>query len=168
MPIPSLDDLMSMQISGFSNELMPLGRYSGVITNIEVRSGKKGAYLNIEWTCHDEDYRGRKVWRNSSFSEKAIGMPGGIAELVQSTKPEIPKGTSPSDLPAALATACQSAPLDVEIDYEPRWKDGGPMIDPTTGEPVMRESIVAFYEPPEEFVKSIANEAAGVDDELPF
>ncbi len=78
MPIPSLDDLMTMEIGSWSNDVMPLGKYSGVITNIEVRSGAKGPYLNIEVTCHDDDYTGRKVWRNSSFSEKALGAPAGI------------------------------------------------------------------------------------------
>jgi hypothetical protein len=159
---------MTMEVSGWSGELMPLGRYSGVITNIEVRNGKKGPYLNIEWTSHDEDFSGRKVWRNSSFSEKAIGMPAGIAELVQATKPDIPKGTSPDALPGALATVLQSAAIDVEIDHEQRWKDGAPLFDAATGEPILRESIVAFYEAPEAFVESVANEAAGIDDELPF
>lgn len=168
MALPSLDDLMSADISGWSGELIPEGDYNAVITNVEVRSGGKGPYLNIEATIHDEEYRGRKVWRNSSFSEKALYMPGGVAQLVQAVKPEVPKDISPEDIPSALAQAIQSQPVGVTVQHEDRWKDGGPVINPSTGETEQREVIGAFFEPSAEFVDSFEKESAGVDDELPF
>jgi hypothetical protein len=166
--LPTLDELMAMDVAEWSGELVPFGLYNGVITNVEVRDGQKGPYLNLEVTLHDDEYAGRKVWRNSSFSEKALAAPAGIAELVQATKPDIAAGTSPEDIPGAIAQAILGSAVGIEVDHEQRWKSGAPMVDASTGEPVMRETIKAFFQPTDEFVESVEKQSAGMDDDLPF
>lgn len=177
MSIPTIDDLMSATVSELTEyTLLEAGDYYGVITDVESRPGKKAPYLNVEVTIHqaatDEDGEqtghGRKVWRNVSFSEKAITMPGGVANLVQVTKPDI-KNASADDLPGAIAVAIQASPIGVTVGHEQAWdgKAGKPKVD-ENGNPVMRESIDSFFEAPESFIDSFEAESIGVDNELPF
>lgn len=162
---------MTMEVGSY--ELVPVGLYLGVITNVEVRDGKKGPYLNLEVTIHQdsdgsEEHQGQRAWRVASFSEKALAMPGGVAELVQVTKPDIPEGTDPDDLPNVLATLVQGEPVGFEIEHTQRFKNGKPQFDLTTGEPVLKEDVAYFFVPPTEFADNLELEAQGHDSELPF
>ena len=173
MSIPTLEQLMSASISELAEwELLATGPYFGVITNVEARDGAKAAYLNVEVTLHqtkdgDETMKGRRVWRNVSFSEKAINMPGGLAQLVQSTKPEGLDGIAPEQLPAALAQAVTSSPVGIDLGHEQGWKDGGPQVD-EKGNPVMREAVDGFFAPDDSFGAGIEAESNGNDADLPF
>ena len=173
MSLPTLDDLLGAEVStGF--ETLPRGIYNGVITDVEVRKGGKGPYLNIECTVHSESEtgdtskRGSKVWRIASFSEKALTMPGGVANVVQVAKPEIEPGTEPGELPAVLATALVSSPVKFEVDHEQREDGNGNLKTNADGTPAMRAIINYFEECDEDFLASFEAEAAGVDDDLPF
>lgn len=172
MSIPTLDQLMTTSISELAEwDLLDVGPYFGVITNTEARKGPKGPYVNIEVTLHqnaagDETMKGRRVWRNVSFSDKAIGMPGGLAQLVQATQPNIPDGAD-SDLPSALAQVLTGEAVGVELGHEQGWKNGGPQVD-EQGNPVYREAIDGFFQAPESFSDGIEAEANGNDLDLPF
>ena len=166
MSLPSLEELLGAEVStGY--DLVPIGEYDAVITGCEVRKGAKGPYLNVEATLHDEGVRGRKVWRIASFSEKALNMPGGVANIVQSTQPDIDPGISPDELPAALAAAVLSSPVRVTVEHDQIKRNGALQFLPD-GSPEMRAQIKTFDAPSEEFLKTIENEIAGVDDDLPF
>lgn len=177
MSIPTIEDLLHTTVSGAGDySLLEPGDYYGVITNAESRPGKKAPYINVEVTIYqaatdtdgEETGRGRKIWRNVSFSEKAIGMPGGPANLVQATKPNV-SNTNPADIPGAIASAIQGSPVGVNISHEQAWdgKVGAPKVD-ETGNPVMRETIDLFFEAPESFVEAFEAEANGIDTDLPF
>ncbi|KKL49150.1 hypothetical protein LCGC14_2318370, partial [marine sediment metagenome] len=161
MSIPTIEQLMAASITELGDyELLEIGPYLGVITNTEVRQGPKGAYLNVETTLHkpaesdDETCKGRKAWRNVSFSEKALTMPGGLAQLVQATSPAIPENTKVEDLPETLATVIMGETIGVELDHEQGWKNGGPHVD-EHGNPVMRNCVVSFFAADDSFAKSI-------------
>ncbi len=161
---------MTTEIAAGYGAPVPLGWYDGVITDIEVRQGPKGAYLNIEVTIHDEEYAGRKVWRNSSFSEKALFMPGGPAQLIQATKPDIPKDTAPDKIPYAVALAATHSPVKFEVDHEQVVKNGVAQVDPD-GEPVLRATVKQFAEAEAAFADKIEAEVSGDTakaDGLPF
>lgn len=166
MSLPSLADLLGAEVStGFA--VVPIGIYDGVITNCEVRKGAKGAYLSVEVTLHNEGVRGSKVWRIASFSEKALNMPGGVANIVQTVQPDIDPDTSPEELPSVLAAAIISSPVSVEVDHDQIKREGKLQYKPD-GSPEMRATIATFSVPTPEFIKTIENEIAGVDDDLPF
>lgn len=171
MSIPSIEQLMSGEVSGGGAYTpLPIGTYNAVITNCEVRQGPKGPYLNLEATIHDDDYRGRKVWRNSSFSEKAVFMPGGPANLVQSTQLDVPQGTEPAQLPYAVASAIVGEPVTVEVDHEQVMRGGEYQVNPD-GSPELRATIKAFSSPDEAFAASIDTAEAAVQSgssDLPF
>lgn len=173
MSLPTLADLLGAEVStGF--EPVPRGIYNGVITEIEVRKGGKGPYLNLTLTVHshaetgETDQRGRKAWRIASFSEKALKMPGGVANVVQVVEPEIDPDTDPGAMPAALATALLSAPVKFEIDHEQKQDGNGNLKTNSDGSPAMREVVNYFEKCDEEFIESFEAEAAGLDDDLPF
>lgn len=167
MSLPSLADLLGAEVASGGFDLLPVGEYNGVITGAEVRKGAKGPYLNLEVTVHDEGVRGRKVWRIASFSEKALNMPGGVANLVQSTQPEIDPDTKNEDLPAVLADAVISSPVKVEVEHD-QIKRNGVLQFHADGQPELRAQIASFEAPEDEFLEGIKNEIAGVDDDLPF
>ncbi len=167
MTMPSLSDLLGAEVSDSGFDLIPVGPYSGVITGAEVKKGPKGPYINIEVTIHDEGLRGRKVWRIASFSEKALNMPGGIANLVQSVQPEIEPTTEPGALPAAIADAIISSPVLIEVGHD-QVKRNGTLQFHADGQPELRAQIETFDAPGEEFTGRIEAEIAGVDDDLPF
>ena len=172
MSLPSLADLLGAEVTtGFTP--IPRGIYNGVITEVEVRKGGKGPYLNITFTVHSDeegntDQRGRKAWRISSFSEKALNMPGGVSNVVQVVQPDIEPTTAPTDLPKVLAAALVSAPVKVEIDHEQKQDANGNLKTNPDGTPQNREIITYFEEVDEEFLANFEAEAAGVDDDLPF
>jgi len=166
MSLPTLEELLGGEVStGY--DLLPVGEYNGVITGCEVRKGAKGPYLNLEVTVHDEGVRGRKVWRIASFSEKALNMPGGVANLVQSTQPVIDPSTAPEELPAVLADAVISSPVKIEVEHD-QIKRNGVLQFLADGQPELRAQIRTFEAPDGEFITDIKNEIAGVDDDLPF
>ncbi len=169
MPLPSLDDLMSMGVAeGFDSNPVPIDQYNAVITGAEVANGAKGPYIKIETTIHDEEHRGRKVWKNAvSFSEKALKMPGGVANLLQTTKPEIDRDIDSNELPAAVAAAVLHSPIVIDVDHEQVKRNG---VDQflADGQPELRATIRQFIEADADFISAIEAEAAGVDDDLPF
>lgn len=169
MPIPSIDELLKADISDvMSSDPVPEGTYDAVITDVTVRQGAKGPYLAIETTIHDEEYRGRKVWRNSSFSEKALFMPGGIAQLLQAIpKVNLDQAKGSGEQAIVIANAARTSPVTIEVEHEQVVRQGNPAYK-SDGTPEMRGTVKAFYPASEEFVSSILAEAAGVDDDLPF
>lgn len=168
MPIPTLADILKMEVSEtFDNTPVPEGFYDAVITKAEVRQGPKGPYISTEVTIHDEDYKGRKVWRIVSFSEKALGMPGGVANLLQSTNPPIDLDISQAEIPATVAEAIVSFPVTIQVGHEQVVRNNVPAILPD-GNPEMRATVKAWAAPREEFTAKVEAEAAGLDDDLPF
>lgn len=174
MSLPTLTELMGMEVSAdFDDAPLPIGFYNGVITGAEVNPGKKAPYIKVEVTIHDEDYRGRKAWKNAvSFSEKALTMPGGVVNLLQATEPDIDRDTKANELPATIAAAIMSTPVRIEIQHEQAQSKNasGVYVDAFNddGSPKMRAIIHSFESAPEDFVSTIEKEAAGVDDDLPF
>jgi hypothetical protein len=115
----------------------------------EVRRGHKGAngsHLNIEVTIHDDGYRGRKVWRIASFSEKALNMPGGVANVVQSTQPDIDPSTAPGELPAVIADAIISSPVRIQVEHDQITRRGVPLFK-ADGQPELRAQIGSWRGP---------------------
>lgn len=165
MPIPSLEDLLSADISEFA--LVAAGDYNAVITGCEVRPGPKGPYLNVEATIHSEEFKGSKVWGMSSFSEKAFTMPGGVANLVQSAQPDIDRDTPAEALPAEVAQKVVTLPVLITVGHE-QVKRNGVLQTNTDGSPEMRARVTLYAPPDPDFLQTIEAEAAGLDDDLPF
>lgn len=161
-------DLLGADVGSTDFDLLPEGKYSGVITGTEVKKGPKGPYIKVEVTIHDEGLRGRKVWRNAaSFSDAALNIPGHAGNLVQATQPVIDTDLEVGELPAAIANEIISTPVIVEVKHEQVERDGKLQFR-SDGEPEFRAGIEKFFEADEEFVQQIENEIAGVDDDLPF
>lgn len=168
MAIPTLEQLMNATISQSNFDTpIPVGTYNGVITDATVRQGAKGPYINVEVTVHDDEYVGRKVWRIASFSEKALYMPGGIAELVQITKPDMDPDIGANEMPAFIANHIVSQPVRIEVGHEQVKRDNVLQFN-ADGTPELRAKIDQFFAPTDEFVQAIEAQAAGVDDDLPF
>lgn len=168
MSIPTLDELFDTPVSSGFGDPLPIGFYNGVITGAEVKSGPKGPYIKVEVTIHDEDYRGRKTWKNAvSFSEKATFMPGGPAELLQATEPDIDRSLPSNQIPAAIAAAILSTPISVEVEHEQVKRNGVAQFN-ADGTPEMRAQIRSFAKADSDFITTVENEAAGLDDDLPF
>ena len=168
MSIFDIEQLMEMEISTGFGEPVPIGFYNAVISGVEVGGGPKGPYLNIETTIHDEEYYGRKVWRISSFSEKALGMPGGIAELLQVTDPpDLDRSVPAEELPAEIARAVLHSAVRIDTDQDQVKRQGIPQTN-DDGTPEMRANVRSFSVPEDSFVESVQKEAAGIDDDLPF
>lgn len=168
--IPTLEELMKAEVSSGGFEPLPVGWYNGVITKVEVKDGPKAAYLNVEVTVHDEEYQGRKVWGMTSFSDKAVTMPGGVANILQSAKPDIDLATPVEELPAAMAKALTSLPVRFQVKNEQvkrqgvlQWLDA-----PNNTIPEMRSRVGEYTEPEQEFIDQVDAEAAGLDSDLPF
>lgn len=167
MSLPTIDELMTMEVSETFAPI-PVGFYNGVITGAEVATGAKGPYIKVEVTIHDEEYRGRKVWRNAvSFSEKAIGMPGGVAQLLQATKPDLPRDAAAEELPSIIATFIVSTPIKFEVEHD-QVKRGGKSQFLADGSPEMRAGVRQWFEAEADFISSVEADAAGIDDDLPF
>ena len=174
MSIPTIEQLMSASISDITQySLLETGPYLGVITGAEKRDGSKAPYINLEVTVHqskdgDETVKGRRVWRNVSFSEKALHYSAGVAELVQATQPQGLTVNDPQELPGALARFLVGEPIGIVVDHEQGWKDGGPQVD-ENGNPVMRETISKFFDAGDDFSKGIESDSdSGSDTGLPW
>ena len=160
---------MNAEISTGFGPPVPIGPYNAVITGTEVRGGKKGPYIAFETTIHDDgEYRGRKVWRNSSFSEKARHMPGGVSEVYQATNPDVDMDTPREALPAVLAAAVLHSPVVIQVEHEQKQNREGVDQFNMDGSPALRGIVSSFVAPPDDFIDAIKAEAAGVDDDLPF
>jgi hypothetical protein len=160
---------MKAEVSNSGFDPLPVGWYDGVITKIEVRDGKKASYLSVEVTVHDEEYQGRKVWGMSSFSEKALTMPGGVANLLQTVEPEIPMDTGADELPAVMAVACTSAPVSFLVKNEQVVRNGLPQfLDADQTQPEMRSKVEQYRKPEQDFIDQVDMDAAGLDSNLPF
>lgn len=170
MSIPTLEELMSAEVTTGGFEPLPVGWYDGVITKVEVRPGQKGAYLNIEVTVHGEEHNGRKVWGMASFSDKALTMPGGIANLLQTTKPDLDMDTPPEELPAVIAAAVTSKPVSFLVKNEQVKRNGllQYLDAPKNQLPEMRSKVSEYRLPEEDFIDSVDAAAAGLDSDLPF
>ena len=163
--IPSLEELMKAEVSSGGFEPLPVGWYDGVITKVEVRPGQKGAYLNIEVTVHDTDgeHHGRKVWGMSSFSDKALTMPGGIANLLQTAKPDIDMDTPAEELPAAIAAAVTSKPVSFLVKNEQVKRNGQlQYLDaPKNQVPELRSKVAEYRDPDQDFIDSCGRRGSG-------
>jgi len=169
MPLPDFKELQDAEITIGFGPPVPEGFYNAVITGAEVRGGKKGPYINFETTIHDDgEYHGRKVWRYSSFSEKARHMPGGISEVYQATKPDVDMDTPREELPAVLAAAVLRSPVVIEVEHEQKQNKAGVDQFNPDGSPALRGVVQSFTAPPDDFINTIKTEAAGIDDDLPF
>ena len=172
MPLPTFQELMDAEVSTGGGPPVPEGFYNAVITGAEVRGGLKGPYIAFETTIHgdgdDDEYRGRKVWRNSSFSEKARHMPGGISEVFQATKPDVDMDTPREELPAVLAAAVLHSPVVIEVEHEQKQNREGVDQFNMDGSPALRGVVSSFTAPQDDFIGTIKAEAAGLDDDLPF
>lgn len=77
MPIPVAGGLGDVQ-SGFTP--LPAGTYDVEVLDASEETAGPDAknpgtpYLKLEFQVTDEEYSGRKVWLNASFSEKARGI----------------------------------------------------------------------------------------------
>lgn len=170
MSIPSIEELMSATVSNSGFEPLPVGWYNGVITKVEVRAGAKGPYLSIEVTVHGEESNGRKVWGMASFSDKALTMPGGVANVMQTTEPEIPLDTAAEELPAVLAAAITSKGVSFLVKNE-QVKRGGVLqyLDaPENTQAEMRSKVEQYRTAEEDFLAQVDADAAGLDADLPF
>jgi hypothetical protein len=165
--IQTLSDLMDMEVGDGDFPLVSEGPKNAVITGGKVGQGPKGPFINLETTVHGGEYHGSKVWKTVSFSEKSRNMPGGLANLVQVTKPDLPLDTPANALPAVLAEAILSTPVEIDV-YHEQVKRGGIPATNLDGSPELRAQIKRFDEPAEEFISAIEAEAAGQDEDLPF
>lgn len=166
--IPTITELLDMEVSDlFDDDVVPEGPHDAILTDIEVRPGKKAPYLNVKATLFGGEYDRRVVFGISSFSEKALKMPGGVANLIQVVQPEVPVDTAAEELPAVLAEACLAAPVVITVEHEQSVKNGSKQFN-DDGTPKMRPRIRAYSEPSEEFVAAFEVEASGGDDDLPF
>jgi len=169
--IPTLQQLMQGEVNASGFEPLPIGWYNGIITGGEVRNGPKGPYINVETTIFDEEgeHHKRKVWGMSSFSDKALAMPGGPRNLVQSAKPEIDTDITAEELPAAVAIGIRSKPVSFKVVNE-QVKRGGQLqwLDEDQTVPEMRSKIAEYREPSQELIDAVEAEVAGADSDLPF
>lgn len=69
-------------------EPIPPGNYTVQVSKVpEVKTGKKAPYVSWEFEIVESDnpdLNGRKIFHNTSLSDKALGMPTGIKALLQS------------------------------------------------------------------------------------
>ena len=170
--IPTLDALLSGEISeGYSDDPIALGWHNFVITGCEVRKGNKSGipYLNLTLTVFDGDDARRKCWGMSSFSEKALYMPGGVAQLLQATGigDSLPDDVAPNELPAAISKVITGTPVRALIGHEHAGAPGAKKFN-SDGTPKMKETVEAYEAPTEEFLAAFEAEASGVDEDLPF
>jgi len=168
--IPSLEELMNKEVSASGFEPLPVGWYDGVITKVEVRAGAKGAYLSIEVTVHGDEHNGRKVWGMSSFSDKALTMPGGVVNVLQAAKPDIDIDTPPEELPGAMAAALPTLPVSFLVNNEQVKRNGQPQFldAPKNTVPELRSKVAEYREPGEDFLTAVEADAVGLDENLPF
>jgi hypothetical protein len=68
------------------NDPVPIGAYVVAITKITPGQGEKGQYLGWEFTIQEGEFSGRKLWCNTSFSEKALWRLKQLIEAFQNTK----------------------------------------------------------------------------------
>lgn len=167
MSIPSIEDLLNAEVQEFSDEPIPVGVYNAVITGTEVRPGNKGPYISVESTIFDGDEARRKSWGISSFSDKAQKMPGGPANLVQATQPDIDRDTPVEELPAAIAAGVLSTPVSITIEHE-QVERNGVKQELADGRPEMRARTRQYGPADEEFIAAFEAYASGGDDDLPF
>ena len=110
MAIPSLD-----------NDLLPVDTYNAVITAVEVKKGQSSGipYLNVTATIFDGEFKWAKRQRALSFSRKAIRLPGGVLQLVQSAGVvDLPADTPTADVPAAIAAALIASPVTISTNQQ--------------------------------------------------
>ena len=170
MSIPTLAELMKAEVSSGGFEPLPVGWYDGVIAKVEVRAGGKGPYLNVEVVVHGGEHNGRRVWGMSSFSDKALTMPGGIANLLQVTQPDLDVDTPAEELPAAIAAAVVTKPVSFMVKNEQVKRHGAlQFLDaPKNQLPELRSKVDEYRTPDQDFIDSIDADAAGLDSDLPF
>lgn len=158
-----------MDVQEFDKTPIPEGEYEVVITKAEVAAGPKGPYIKVETTIFDGEYKSRKVWRNAvSFSDKAVGMPGGPANFVQAVQPTgIPADTPVEEMPHKIAEASVGVPVGIIVTHETVVRNGIQAMLPD-GSPEMRATVDSWVAASEEFNNSVAKEAQGLDSDLPF
>ena len=169
MNIPTIEELMGMDIQEIDKTPVPIGDYNVVITKAEVSSGPKGPYIKVETTVFEGDQEQRKVWRNAvSFSKKAIGMPGGPANFVQAIGPlDIPADTPPEEMPHKIAEAAVGIPVGITVAHETVERNGVQAMLPD-GNPEMKATVEMWHEATDEFNAAVEKAAQGLDDDLPF
>lgn len=100
MPIPVPEGFSDAQ-EGF--EPLPSGKYLVEVTGAEEKLSGPDAktpgmpYIAFEFTIQDEEYDGRRVWMNCSFSPKAMGMTKQSLRALGGTDEEFATEINPED-----------------------------------------------------------------------
>src|SRR5690606_16853317 len=74
-------------------EPMPAGRYIFKLVDVESKDGQRAPYWSWQYECNEEPYVGRKVWDNTSLSEKAAWRLGKVFAAF-----EVPADTDTDEL----------------------------------------------------------------------
>lgn len=169
--IPSIEDILNGTVAEFDDEPVAVGPHNAVLTEVLVKTGAKSGipYLNVRATIFDGPNAKRNVFGISSFSEKALTMPGGVTQLLQCAGigADLPKDTPAAQIPAVLAEALTSTPVIINVSHEHDGRPGDKKYN-TDGTPKMRATI-DFYEPADEdFLATFGNAVEGIDDDVPF
>ena len=96
-------------------------------------------------------------------------MPGGVAELLQTTGAgeTIDRSLPAEELPAAIAEAVLHSPIVIEVDHE-QVKRNNVLQFNADDTPEMRARVRSYSAAKPEFIEAIKAEAAGLDEDLPF
>lgn len=171
LEIPTIEDILGGEVSaGF--DPLPIDTYNAVITDVEIKDGKtsKIPYFNVTATIFEGEFKGKKSWGISSFSPKAVSMPGGVTQLLQSAGVsigDVPKGMDQGETRAWLAIQLKSTPIEITTGLDQAVKNGVNQENPD-GTPKMRDFVDTYAPASEEFLAGFQNEVDGVDDDVPF
>lgn len=171
MSIPTLEQLLATEVSSADFAPVPVGIHNAVITGAKVAKGPKGNYINVEATIHAEGLEGRKVWGISSFSDKALSMPGGPANLLQAAGTHlgtIPTGLGGDETVGWIAQNIIGVPLTVDVEHEQAQDKAGNLKTANDGTPIWKARTRAYGPASDEFAATIEKAAQGLDDDLPF
>ena len=126
---------------------IPPGTYTLTVAKMpEIDQGKKGPYVAWEFEiveAEDTDLNKRKIFHNTSLSERALGMPTGIKALLQNIG--LPWDDTGFDGSLSVGLRCSA---DVENRIVTEKDDEGNIVTDKDGNPKQNiyDDIVTFYE----------------------
>ena len=116
--------------------LVPPGVYDVVVTDVEERESKQTEfnYLNWELTIRDaaSDYDGSKLWTNTSFSPRALGILKS-ALIAFGEDPEALEGPFDLDPYVYVGRACRARVTHKDLDGRPVAQVSG--LEPASAAP---------------------------------